>query len=113
MGNGLGNGGCVSRVYASEMALVFEHDPQKAESNQRKHKVSFVEAQTIFGDPYELMIPDPDHSGEEERSISIGESNAGRILTVVYTQMENVIRLISAWESESDEIAEYLERRGG
>jgi len=95
------------------MELVFERDSRKAESNQRKHKVSFDEAQSVFGDPYELMIPDPDHSGDEERSISIGESNAGRILTVVYTQRENIIRLISAWESEDDEVAEYLERRGG
>ncbi len=95
------------------MVLVFERDPQKAASNLRKHKVSFDEAQTVFGDPYELMIPDPDHSGDEERSISIGESNTGRILTVVYTQIGNAIRLISAWESEADEVAEYLERRGG
>jgi len=95
------------------MELVFERDPRKADSNQRKHKVSFDEAESVFGDPYELMIPDPDHSGDEERSISIGESNAGRILTVVYTQSGNVIRLISAWESDGDEVAEYLERRGG
>jgi uncharacterized DUF497 family protein len=95
------------------MALVFERDPKKAASNRRKHKVSFEEAEAIFGDPYELMIPDPDHSQDEERSISIGESHRGRILTVVYTQIGNAIRLISARDAEPDEIAEYRERRGG
>ncbi len=100
-------------MWTLAMELAFERDPRKAESNRRKHKVSFDEAHTVFGDPYGLMIPDPDHSGDEERSISIGESNNRRILTVVYTQIGNAIRLISAWESDADEVAEYLKRRGG
>jgi len=79
----------------------------------RKHRVSFEEAKTIFGDPFELMIPDPDHSGDEERCLSIGESERRRLLFVVYRQIEEVVRLISAREAEGDEIAEYLERRGG
>ena len=100
-------------VQAEGMKLVFERDATKALSNLRKHGVSFDEAESIFGDPYELMIADPDHSGDEERSISIGESDKRRILTVAYTQKGDIIRLISSWESEDDEIAEYLERRGG
>jgi uncharacterized DUF497 family protein len=94
------------------MALIFLCDPAKAASNKRKHKVTFEEAETIFGDPYELMIPDPAHSADEERNISIGESSGGRILTVIYTQVEDTIRLISAWPAEGDEVAQYLERRG-
>ena len=65
------------------MELIFEWDPKKAAANKRKHRVSFEEAKTIFGDPYELMIPDPDHSGDEERSISIGESSGGRLISTV------------------------------
>jgi uncharacterized DUF497 family protein len=33
------------------MALIFEWDDQKAKKNQRKHKVNFEEAKTVFGDP--------------------------------------------------------------
>jgi hypothetical protein len=94
------------------MELIFEWDPKKAAQNRRKHKVSFEEAKTIFGDPYELMISDPDHSEDEVRSVSIGESDKGRLLLTVYTQDENVIRLISAREAETDEIEEYRRRRG-
>jgi uncharacterized protein len=94
------------------MELIFEWDPKKAAGNWRKHRVAFEEAKTIFGDPYELMIPDAEHSEDEQRNVSIGESDKKRLLLTVYTQFENVIRLISAREAESDEIAEYQQRRG-
>ena len=74
------------------MELIFEWDPKKAAYNRRKHRVTFEEAKSIFGDPYELMISDADHSEEEQRSVSIGESDKGRSLLTVYTQVENVIR---------------------
>jgi uncharacterized DUF497 family protein len=58
------------------------------------------------------MISDVEHSHDEQRSVSIGESERGRLLLTVYEQVENVIRLISAREAESEEIAEYRQRRG-
>jgi uncharacterized DUF497 family protein len=94
------------------MKLIFERDAKKAASNLRKHKVGFDEAETIFGDPYEVMIPGP-RSQRGRGKKHIGESAAGRILTVVYTQIGEVIRLISAWPAEDDEVNDYLERRGG
>jgi uncharacterized DUF497 family protein len=94
------------------MDLIFEWDPKKAAYNRRKHRITFEEAKSIFGDPYELMIPDAEHSEDELRSVSIGESAKGRILLTVYTQVEDVIRLISAREAENDEVAEYRQRRG-
>ena len=50
----------------------FEWDPEKGQSNQRKHGVSFLEASTVFGDPMELTIYNPDHSEGEHRFLSIG-----------------------------------------
>jgi hypothetical protein len=38
----------------------FEWDLEKAEENLRKHGVAFTEAMTVFGDPLEVTIPDPD-----------------------------------------------------
>ncbi len=67
--------------------------------------MSFSEASTVFGDPLELTITDPDHSQEEFRMISIGLSERGRLLVVAYTEREARIRLIGA------RIAEPKERR--
>ncbi len=74
----------------------FEWDPAKASANESKHGVTFEEAMTVFGDPLELTISDPDHSVEEFRFVSIGLSGARRLLIVSYTERDYVIRLISA-----------------
>lgn len=55
----------------------FEWDDEKAISNLKKHDVTFEEGTTIFNDPLIASIPDPDHSKEEERFISIGISMQG------------------------------------
>jgi hypothetical protein len=60
--------------------MEFEWDAVKAASNLDKHGVSFAEAMTVFGDPLEAAIPDPDHSLEEFRFLSMGRSGWGRIL---------------------------------
>lgn len=79
------------------MSLRFSWDPRKAESNRRKHGVTFAEAATAFGDPHSITIPDPDHSLEEDRFILIGQSSRPRLLVVVHLELaEGAIRLISA-----------------
>jgi uncharacterized DUF497 family protein len=45
--------------------MEFEWAIDKATSNLENHGVSFAEAMTVFGDPLEVAIPDPDHSEEE------------------------------------------------
>jgi len=76
--------------------LEFDWNESKAISNKNKHGISFSEAATIFADPLELTISDPDHSFEEYRFISIGRSKAGNLLTVSYTERQpNIIRIIS------------------
>jgi uncharacterized DUF497 family protein len=76
--------------------MIFEWDENKAEKNERKHGVTFDEAESVFYDPRSLTIPDPDHSETELRFIDIGMSNYDRILVVVYTERDDRIRLISA-----------------
>ena len=78
------------------MGLTFEWDDQKAQENARRHVVSFEEASTIFGDPLSVTIEDPLHSVEEDRLITIGLSQVGRILVVVHTERGDNIRVISA-----------------
>ena len=50
-----------------------EWDQHKNLLNQRNHHISFEEAATVFTDPLELTIADPDHSLDENRFISIGK----------------------------------------
>ena len=54
--------------------MEFAWDPKKALSNLEKHSVDFTEAATVFGDPFEITIPDPDHSIGEFRFLSMGYS---------------------------------------
>jgi hypothetical protein len=42
--------------------MQFEWHPRKAESNFRKHGVTFRAAATVFGDDLSITVPDPDHS---------------------------------------------------
>jgi len=75
----------------------FEWDTVKAQANIQKHGVSFDEARTVFTDPFELTISDPDHSVGEYRFLSIGRSERDRIIVVSYTEKDfNAIRIISA-----------------
>jgi uncharacterized DUF497 family protein len=87
--------------------MEFEWDAAKAQANVGKHSVGFAEAMTVFGDPLEVTIPDPDHSEQEFRFLSLGQSEQGRLLVVSYTEREGRIRLISAREAEPKERKEY------
>lgn len=88
--------------------MEFEWDLAKSEANERKHGVSFVEASTVFGDPLELTIYDPDHSEGEYRFLSIGRSSSGRLIVVSYTEREqNRIRIINARAATAAERTRY------
>ena len=60
--------------------MEFEWDADKATSNLTKHGVAFAEAMTVFADQLEMMIPDPVHSEAEMRFVSVGLSEAGRLI---------------------------------
>ncbi len=87
--------------------IVFEWYPPKAQSNLKKHKVSFQEASTIFGDKNLLELPDREHSEGELRFIGIGRSDRDRLLFVNFTVRGHTVRIISARQAESWERREY------
>lgn len=89
--------------------LEFEWDPEKAETNLRKHGVSFQEASTVFGDPLSATIPDPDHAEHEERMLLLGRSRTGTLLVVAHTERGERIRLISARKANRRERRDYEE----
>ncbi len=92
--------------------LKFEWDPRKAAANQKKHGVSFEEAVTAFSDEQGRIIPDPDHSDEEDRFILLGMSWSLRVLVVChcYREASDVIRVFSARKADKAERAQYTVR---
>ena len=66
--------------------MKFEADPIKAAENLKKHKVSFEEAASVFGDPIAYTFADPDHSVGEKRWLTFGMSALDRVLAVIYTE---------------------------
>lgn len=91
------------------MSLDFEWDDEKAESNLRKHQVSFAEAATVFGDPLARTFYDPDQSFGEDRFITIGLSRSGSLLVVAHTDRSDWIRIISARRATRRERKSYEE----
>ncbi|MEG9432540.1 BrnT family toxin [Terriglobus sp. ADX1] len=89
--------------------LLFTHDPAKAQSNLRKHGVSFEEAETVFLDSLASTLPDDQHSIDEERFITVGTSSQGRLLFVVYTETESTVRIIGARLATATERHQYEE----
>ena len=92
------------------MALSFEWDEGKAESNLKAHGVSFREATTVFADPLSITISDPDHSSAEMRFLDIGLSYLRRLLSWYRTQSEATkIRIITARLATRNERKQYEE----
>ncbi len=87
--------------------LHFEWDPRKERSNTRKHGVDFAEASTVFGDPLESTIADPDHSEGEHRFLSMGNSDRDRLLVVSFVERGGRIRVLSARTATAGERRQY------
>jgi len=64
--------------------LIFEWNSKKDISNQKKHKVSFDEAKTVFSDQFARLTIDPDHFDDEDRFILLGTSIHSKLLVVCH-----------------------------
>jgi uncharacterized protein len=84
----------------------FEWDETKAEFNLRRHKISFREACRVFDDLFVLIEQDLSEDYGEDRFLATGIVEA-LLLTVVYTERGERIRLISARKASSDEQRKY------
>ena len=89
--------------------MEFEWDPRKAAANLAKHKVSFEEEATVFGDPLGRIVADPRHSAIEERLVLLGISKERRLLAVMYTERTEAVRIIGARRATRPERRDYEE----
>ena len=94
-------------------SLSFSWDNRKNKANQKKHGVSFEEAQTVFFDENAIEFFDPDHSEDEDRFLMLGLSYRVRILVVSYCLLKDYseIRIISARKATKNEQKVYTGRR--
>ena len=73
----------------------FEWDENKNKLNQKKHHISFEEAQYAFLDSNRIIARDLEHSRKENRFYCFGKI-AESIVTVRFTYRNNKIRIIGA-----------------
>ncbi|MFA7418627.1 MAG: BrnT family toxin [Melioribacteraceae bacterium] len=73
----------------------FEWDAVKNKLNQKKHCISFEEAQYAFSDSNRIIVKDLEHSESEERFYCFGKISEN-IVTVRFTYRNNKIRIIGA-----------------
>jgi uncharacterized DUF497 family protein len=82
----------------------FEYDERKSQSNLKKHGIDFVEAQTLWNDPYLVEIPA--RTTDEVRFLVIGKIQEKHWSAVV-TPRDGNIRIISVRRSRTEEVAIY------
>ena len=87
--------------------MKFKWDNRKAASNERKHKVSFTEAISVFQDTLSVTYPDMDHSEEEDRFLIIGAATTGSVVVVSHAFRNETIRIISARKATTKERSFY------
>jgi conserved hypothetical protein len=89
-------------------------DEAKNLSNQKKHGVSFEEAETVFYDDDSVLFDDPDHSVGEERFLIIGVTDTEKLCIVSHCYRdEDVIRIISARKATKHEKQIYWDNLVG
>lgn len=87
----------------------FEWDEVKAQTNEKKHNVSFLEASSVFLDEHAIEFYDDEHSEWEDRFLLLGLSNNLNLLMVChcYRETNGVIRIISARKATKNEAKYY------
>jgi uncharacterized DUF497 family protein len=89
--------------------MTFEWDSRKAAANLKKHHVAFADAATVFLDPLAMTFPDPDHSSDERREITIGCTLKGYVVFVSHCELGEQIRIIGARRATRTEREQYEE----
>ena len=89
------------------MTTEFEWDPDKAAANLQRHGISFTQAAAAFRDPFAVDWIDDREDYGEERVVLLGMTD-GSVLTVVYTERGNRIRIISARRADRYEQEIYF-----
>ena len=80
----------------------FQWDAGNAAKNWKLHRVSQAECEQVFFNRPLRVAPDQKHSLQEPRLAALGRTNAGRLLSIVFTARGTLVRVISARDIESE-----------
>ena len=81
-------------------------DSKKAESNFKKHKIRFSDAEMALYDPFAMTLEEQIVAAQQ-RFVSIGSDAVGRVIVIVYSYRADTIRLISARKATPSERKQY------
>jgi hypothetical protein len=93
--------------------MTFEWDGRKAAANFKRHGVAFEDASSVFFDPLAITFPDPDHSWDERREVTLGRTIREDMVFVCHCERGERIRIISARPATRNERRDYEEGIGG
>ena len=74
----------------------FDWDEANLEKNWINHKVTTAECEQIFFNLPLVVADDVKHSQKESRFYALGQTDAGRLLFLIFTIRLKLIRVISA-----------------
>lgn len=99
----------------ADLAYDFEWDAHKADSNLKKHSVTFEQAASVFLDALSLTVFDEVHSQNEERWFTLGHTSGGVLLAVAHTYQATSstsmrVRIISARLATKQEQRFYADK---
>jgi uncharacterized DUF497 family protein len=97
-------------MHIADQNLAFQWDKANRDKIWQKHRVSKGECEEVFFNIPMFVFPDIKHSQHEKRHYLLGRTNAGRLLFVVFTVRESLIRVISARDMNRKERKEYHEK---
>ena len=92
--------------------MIFHWDNEKALENERKHGVLFEEAVEVFLNPHALERFDQNHSTADEERFNIVGFSSRRLLFVVFTLRDTVVRIIHARKANREMQTDYVEQNG-
>jgi hypothetical protein len=74
----------------------FQWDAGNVDKNWKRHQVTRGECEQVFFQRPLRIARDPAHSRAEARYAALGQTAAGRRLTLIFTIRDTLIRVISA-----------------
>ena len=81
----------------------FQWDEGNINKNLYKHNVENWECEQVYFNEPLIILDDPKHSYAEKRWAAFGKTDAGRMLTVIFTKRGSLIRVISAKDMKRKE----------
>ncbi|MFZ5517874.1 MAG: BrnT family toxin [Candidatus Zhuqueibacterota bacterium] len=88
----------------------FDRDDGNSEKNWIRHQVPRNESEQVFFNEPLIIADDTKHSQYEIRWYTLGRTDAGRLLFIVFTVRDNLIRIMSARDMNINEREIYNEK---